>query len=57
MESLPEADRNDYITQDVTGLSQSELGRLATQDWNYTQERISDFLQQTADYFQDEMSK
>ncbi|MGI2001998.1 hypothetical protein [Shewanella frigidimarina] len=57
MDSLPEKDRNDYITQDVTGLSQTELNRLATQDWNYTQERISDFLQQTADYFQDEILK
>lgn len=52
METLDEADRNDYLTQDVTGLSQTEIDRLSTQDWNQQQERIGDFLGQTAEYFQ-----
>lgn len=52
MNALPEADRNDYLTQDVTGLSQAEIDRLSTQDWNQQQDRISDFLVKTAEYFQ-----
>ena len=48
--------RSLFISMSCTGLSKSELDRLSAPDWNYLQGRISDFLNETADYYPAEMS-
>ncbi len=45
-------ERTLFINKKCTGLSQGELGRMSITDWNYTQSRLNDFLNETADFFQ-----
>ena len=54
--NISHEERNAWLTENCTGLSKAEQGRLCVQDWTQTQNRLSDFLTQTAEYFQEEMS-
>lgn len=45
-------ERSDFITSHCTGLSPVEVKRLSLPDWTQLQERLHDFLNKPADYFQ-----
>lgn len=58
MRKLKTADeRSDFISGACTGLSTPELMRLSVPDWNQLQDRVGDFLNKPADYFQSVTSK
>jgi hypothetical protein len=44
--------RTNFITMSCTKLSATELGQLSCPDWNYLQGRLSDFLNESADFCQ-----
>ena len=50
-------DKTIFVSMKCTGLSQEELESLSVPDWNLMQERLSDFLTESADYFRQETSK
>ena len=45
-------ERADFISAHCTGLSLVEITRLSVPDWNQLQERLNDFLNKPADFFQ-----
>lgn len=58
MRKLPTAkERTDFITAHCAGLSTVELDRLCLPDWTHIQERLHDFLNKPAAYFQSATSK
>jgi hypothetical protein len=55
MEKQPDANaRSLFITMACSGLTEHQINRLAVPDWTHLQERINDFLNETADSFQSE---
>ena len=53
MQKQPDAmARTMFITMSCTGFSKAELDRLSAPDWTQLQERLNDFLNESAAYFQ-----
>lgn len=50
-------DKNLFITMSCTGLTKGEIAQLSAPDWNYLQGRISNFLNETADFFRGKISQ